>query len=263
MRGPWGRGHSRARRAANKLLIGRAGRLLGEEAVPPFPCEAREVHSAHKVRHRERSCERQKTRFFIGGKKQMPLPTGSQLLKSIWNTPKLKARLRRFFGCKTGHFYALLRGERPCLVDRYCALVDEAKLADPTGQQSRRIAEYPLNYYRMRVDEQAHAQTTADNRRRAISLITEHAEAIAAFNHCDLSQMTDDDLVTAHDEMQDLRHEAREALSEIQAEISRRSALKRAEKLSVSARGKAPLQSGQCDRHSSRAARSLSVRSLG
>jgi hypothetical protein len=179
-----------------------------------------------------------------------PLETARQILKHIFNTPTRKRRLRLFLGCKATHLYKLLSGERASLPVRYLQLVELAYRTDPHG--ARRLAELPLDYYGEMIAGAAAARQLPSNRAQSIRLITEHAEALAAFNHRELPEMTDEEMVTAYQEMQDLRHEVRVAYEAIQAEVSRRCAARHGREVATVAARTACLSGEQTTVHSSR-----------
>ncbi|HEY0545275.1 MAG TPA: hypothetical protein VGC91_07875 [Pyrinomonadaceae bacterium] len=147
------------------------------------------------------------------------LPKPHTLLKSIWRTPVLKRRLMKFFGCKKTHFYALLKGLRKSLIERYCELVEEAWKVDPTGKQALRLAEYPRRHYRQLVKEQAALDSEWDNHLAANDLLREAAEAISKLNSLDMRSLDRTALEETRTELLDVAQVTRMYLSRIDVRL--------------------------------------------
>lgn len=147
------------------------------------------------------------------------LPSPHTLLKQIFNTPVLKQRLRRFLGIGKTQLYALLAGERPCLIERFCDLIDETLVIDRTGKKALRLAEYPRRYLRLLMREQAAAEDEWNNHAAANELLDEAAEAIKKLNSLDMNSLDRVSLEEARSELLDVQQVVRKLIARVDARL--------------------------------------------
>jgi hypothetical protein len=147
------------------------------------------------------------------------LPSPHNLFKHIFNTPQLKRRLMRFLGVGKTQAYALLSGERPCLIKRFCDLIDEALAIDPTGKKARRLAEYPRRYLLSLTRAEAAAEVDWCNHSAADELLDEASQAIRKLNSLNMRALNREELEEARTELLDVQQVVRQQLSRVDVRL--------------------------------------------
>jgi hypothetical protein len=143
-------------------------------------------------------------------------------MKAIWDTPVLKGRLKRRLGIGKTQFYFVMSGERPCLVQRFCDLIDDALVIDRTGRKALKLAEYPLRYLRSLMQEQATEDPAWDNHAAADELLAEVTKAITKLNSLDLNALRPGALEEARTSLTDVEQIVRQTIGRVDAEERRR-----------------------------------------